>query len=86
MRTTLDLSDDLLRQAKITAIRKGMTLRELVSQALTKELAFHAQAEKPIRVDFPLLRSSSPDRQIITTEMVKQVEEDDDLRRSGLLD
>ena len=39
MRTTLDLSDELLRQAKKHAADKGGTLRELVESALRAYLS-----------------------------------------------
>jgi hypothetical protein len=38
MRTWLDLPDELLREAKIVAIQRGVTLRALVKEALEKEL------------------------------------------------
>jgi len=38
MRTTLDLPDDMLRRAKIAAIERGSTLRQLVIDALDHEL------------------------------------------------
>ncbi len=38
MRTTLDLPDDLLRSAKIAAVQRGTTLRDLVTSALRREL------------------------------------------------
>jgi hypothetical protein len=39
MRTTFDLPDDLLRQAKIVAVQRHTTLRELVTAGLRHELA-----------------------------------------------
>lgn len=39
MRTTLDLPDDLLRRAKIEAVERGATLRQLVIDALQREMA-----------------------------------------------
>ncbi|MGH8294423.1 MAG: hypothetical protein ACRETZ_02810 [Steroidobacteraceae bacterium] len=39
MRTTFDLPDDLMKRAKIAAIRRGSTLRDLVAEALRKLLA-----------------------------------------------
>jgi len=39
MRTTLDLPDDLLKRAKIAAVKRGSTLRDLVAEALRKLLA-----------------------------------------------
>ncbi len=39
MRTTVDLPDDLFRQAKIVAAREGVTLRSLIESGLRSELA-----------------------------------------------
>lgn len=39
MRTTIDLPDDLLKQAKILAVQRGTSLRDLVSAGLRAELA-----------------------------------------------
>jgi len=39
MRTTLDLPDDLMKRAKIAAVKRGSTLRDLMAEALRKLLA-----------------------------------------------
>lgn len=39
MRTTFDLPDDLMKRAKIAAVRRGSTLRDFVAEALRKLLA-----------------------------------------------
>jgi hypothetical protein len=39
MRTTLDLPDDLMKRAKIAAVQRGSTLRDLVAEALRRLLA-----------------------------------------------
>jgi hypothetical protein len=39
MRTTLDLPDDLMKRAKIAAVKRGSTLRDLVAEALRRLLA-----------------------------------------------
>jgi hypothetical protein len=39
MKTTLELPDDLFREAKATAARRGTALREFVRQALAEKLA-----------------------------------------------
>lgn len=39
MRTTFDLPDDLMKRAKIAAVRRGSTLRDLVTEALRRLLA-----------------------------------------------
>jgi hypothetical protein len=38
MRTTLDLPDEFLRRAKIAAVERGSTLRQLVIDALRREM------------------------------------------------
>jgi len=39
MRTTIDLPDQLFKKAKIEAIERGVSLKELFIQALEKELS-----------------------------------------------
>jgi len=39
MRTTFDLPDELMKRAKIAAVRRGSTLRDFVAEALRKLLA-----------------------------------------------
>ena len=46
MRTTLDLPDDVLRRAKIEAVERGSTLRQLVIDGLQREMA---ASERPRR-------------------------------------
>ena len=80
MRTTLELPDDILRRAKIEAVQRGSTLRQLVIDALQREMAGTERPRKrlskpPIRLaaDAPLRRMSS--------EAVKRVDAED-LQRS----
>jgi hypothetical protein len=44
MRTTLDLDDDLLKEAKVVARAKGITLTSLLEDALRERLARSATA------------------------------------------
>ena len=84
MRTSLDLPDELLREAKIAAIERGVTLRQLLTDALKREL--REDAGKPQtrrRVDFPIIRSGVPGHLRITPDDIRRVEEEDDLRRGG---
>jgi hypothetical protein len=39
VKTTIDLPDDLFREAKATAARRGTALREFVREALSEKLA-----------------------------------------------
>lgn len=82
MRTTLDLPDDILRRAKIEAVERGSTLRQLVIDSLQREMA---GVERPRRrlarppvtlaADAPL-RNLSPDAvKLLDSEAVQQAEE-----------
>jgi hypothetical protein len=44
MRTTIDISDDLMKKAKVKAAEEGITLKELFTRMLKKELAKEEQA------------------------------------------
>jgi hypothetical protein len=39
MRATFDLPDDLMKRAKIAAVKRGTSLRDLVAEALRRLLA-----------------------------------------------
>lgn len=76
MRTTLDLPDDILRRAKIEAVERGSTLRQLVIEALQREMAGTERPRKrlarpPIRLaaDAPLRR--------LSPEAVKRLDAED---------
>jgi len=68
MRTTLDLPDDILRRAKITAVERGSSLRQLVIDALRNEIESPSKSRRrrmtspPVKLaaDAPL-RTLSPD-------------------------
>ncbi len=51
MRTTISISDDLLREAKECAARSGRTLGSVVEEALRLMLA--ASREQPVPVSLP---------------------------------
>jgi hypothetical protein len=50
MKTTLDISDPLLDQARKIAARDGETLRALVEQGLRKVVAERSARAKPFRL------------------------------------
>jgi hypothetical protein len=80
MRTTIDLEDDLVRQAKFEAVRRGVTLRELFSQALEAELNGKPQnVVREHRATFPASKAKSDNPQVMIEEMIPQAQEDDDL-------
>jgi hypothetical protein len=86
MRTTLDLPDDLLRQAKIAAVQRRSTLRDLVASGLRRELAVteprQARPDLPaicLPADAPVLRMTP---NAIKAALAKD-EAADDTRLSG---
>ena len=88
MRTTLDLPDDVLRQAKIAAVERGLTLRQVVIDALKHELGSAAPRRRrltkpPVQLsaDAPL-RSLSPDEiKRLDAEAVTEAETHRAIRR-----
>lgn len=54
MRTTLDLPDELLKRAKITAVERGLTLRELVADGLRRVLASEESPTKRRMTEPPI--------------------------------
>jgi hypothetical protein len=52
MRTTLNLSDELLKAAKRRAVERGITLTAFFEEALAAALAPRADAERAYRLDW----------------------------------
>jgi hypothetical protein len=50
MKTTIEISDPLLRDARKAAAKEGTTLRALVEQGLRKVLAERRQRKPPFRL------------------------------------
>ena len=84
MRTTLDLPDELLKQAKIKAVERGTSLRDLVGAALERELKQPSEP-KPTRkrVRFPIFDSKAPGSLRLTNAEIAKLEADEDVRRHG---
>lgn len=58
MKTTIELPEEVLQRAKITAIQRKTTLKELIHQSLLRELDQPAQAQ----------RSPSPSKQALAED------------------
>jgi len=86
MRTTLDLPDPLLKRAKIAAVERGVTLRELVGSALAKELDAEPGLTQiqPAGVRLPIFPSNQPASLALTDADIARDEEAEDARRHGL--
>lgn len=82
MRTTLDLPDDILRRAKIEAVERGVTLRQLVIDALQREVASTGRPRKrlakpPVKLadDAPLRRMSPEATKRLDAEALQRADE-----------
>jgi plasmid stability protein len=60
MRTTLDLPDELFRELKATAAKRGTSLKALLRNAVENELARSAEPRRDHRVRLPILKSREP--------------------------
>ena len=54
MRSTFDLPDDLLKRAKIAAVKRGSTLRDLVAEGLRRLLAEQPAPERKRMTEAPV--------------------------------
>jgi hypothetical protein len=59
MKTTLNLDEELLREAKKRAAERGTTLRQVVEDALRDALA-EPDAHEPYAFDFPVVDGGGP--------------------------
>jgi hypothetical protein len=86
MRTTIDLPEELLRRAKIVAVERGATLKEVITTALRRELESPSVSKPARRARFPIFPSESPGSLKLTGADIRRLEEDEDARRHGLSD
>jgi hypothetical protein len=54
MRTTFDLPDDLMKRAKIAAVKRGSSLRDLVAEALRRLLAEQSSPKRKKMIEAPI--------------------------------
>lgn len=83
MRTTLDLPDSLLKRAKIEAVERGISLKELVGVAVERELREPAPKPTRARLTFPLIPSKRPGSLHLTNAEIARLEDEEDSRRHG---
>ena len=86
MRTTVDLPDDLYRQAKSKAAIDGVRVRDLIEDGLRRVLGLPGKS-KSRRARFPLKKSHRPGA--LSTDDVRAAEADaarvEDRGRAGLV-
>ena len=97
MRTTIDIPDEILRQAKAQAALRGIRLKELIAEALEKSLfltdspnsqAVDTEGQPDLQVlgegcVFPLIRGAcGPALPTLTNEKIGQVLEEEEVKRA----
>jgi hypothetical protein len=74
MRTTLELPDELLREAKVSAARRGVSLKVLFTNALVQELRLRSKKDTPRhRVQLPLVKSKHPGSLRLTNAQIEKL-------------
>jgi len=59
MRTTIDMPDALFRKTKAVAALRGSSMKELIIQAVEREVTASAPPSKRKRIKFPIIQSPS---------------------------
>jgi Arc/MetJ family transcription regulator len=60
MKTTIDLDDDLLRQAKQRAAAAGVPLRAYIEDALRARLLPRARGQRKFTLELPIVKGRTP--------------------------
>lgn len=82
MRTTIDLPPDLMQAAKMTAVERGMSLKDLFTRALTHEIGAGAHGRKHGRISFPLVGVPDAEPKVdVTNAEIEAAFEADDIEK-----
>ena len=81
MKTTLEIPDELFREAKARAALEGRKLKDLVADGLRAVLAAKAAGGKPRHIKFPVLKSRTKGPLAITDDAAYRAELLDDVSR-----
>jgi hypothetical protein len=79
MRSTFDLPDELMKRAKIAAVRRGSTLRDLVAEALRRLLADQSSLERRRMTEAPIKLPPGHTIPIRTNTEIARLLEDEDV-------
>lgn len=80
MKTTLEIPDDLFREAKAKAALEGRTLKDLVAEGLRLRMDHNPQAKGP-RAKLPIIKSQGKRRLVIPDDIASRLELAEDLKR-----
>ncbi len=99
MKTTMDLPDELMREVKLRAVMQGRTVKDLVTEYLSKSLGLtlRADAKKPVTSSMveigahgiPMIRCApdAPATRMSVAELLKLEQEtllQEDMQRAGI--
>lgn len=86
MQTTIDIPEDLLRQAEAQAALRGMQLKEFVSEAIKSALTKAVNLDQVQLGDdciFPIIRGDcGPVMRVLTSEKIHEILETEDSERA----
>jgi len=82
MRTTLDLPEPLFRRAKLAAVQRRLTLKDLVALALQRELDGPAPAARRMTAP-PVPLATTPAAPALTNAQIAALLDKEDLAKSG---
>jgi len=74
MKTTLDIPDELFREAKIKAAREGVKFKDLVAEGLQLLISGKKKNQKTKRTRFPII-FGKPGSKTLTDEKIAEAEE-----------
>ncbi|MCL5996438.1 MAG: hypothetical protein M1546_10360 [Chloroflexi bacterium] len=74
MKTTIDIPDELFREAKARAALEGMKLRDLVAEALREKLHAPRPKAQRRRTKFPIIHSRRTDAPVTLEQVNRAIE------------
>lgn len=78
MKTTVEIPNELFRAAKATAIRRGTTLKALITRSLEREVLGIETDGKPFVVDEDGLPHLPPRGASVTNDLVQSLLDDEE--------
>jgi len=69
MKTTIDISESLLKEAKQVARAEGITMKELFEQGLRRAIAERTKPKKPFKLRDASIFGERPNRELSWPEM-----------------
>ena len=80
MRTTIDIPEHLLREAKAAASLAGQSLKTFVTDALAARVATAERRIGRSRIQLPLVRSKAPGSLDLSSDRVAEILATEDIR------